>query len=158
MHEEKKGKIGRFNGATGRRVTRRAEGSGRFCEDDGRFANGSNRDSVVRSGERLLGSFVSVEKGTYCCREIACSNSVLRTVSSYLCIGRSPTISAALPRSTKARRYSFSTHASPRERESVSRWKIHPSAANERYTLQQTKNVWYECENRIRAARAEKDR
>ena len=41
----------------------RAEGSVCFCEDDGRFANGSDRDAVVRSGERVLGSFVSTEKG-----------------------------------------------------------------------------------------------
>ena len=63
MYEENKGKIGGFNGAIGRRAIRRAEGGGCFCEDDRRFANGSNRDAVVRSGERLLGSFVSAEKG-----------------------------------------------------------------------------------------------
>ena len=63
MYEENKGKIGRFNSATGRGVTRPGEGSECFCKDDGRFTNGSNRDTVVRSGERVLGSFVSVEKG-----------------------------------------------------------------------------------------------
>ena len=62
-YEEKKGKVGRFNGATGRKVRRRAEGSACFCEDDGGFANRSNRDAVVSSGERVLGSFVSAEKG-----------------------------------------------------------------------------------------------
>ena len=62
MYEEKKREIGRFNGATGRRVTRQAEGSECFCEDDGRFADGSNRDAVVRSGEGVLGSFVSAER------------------------------------------------------------------------------------------------
>ena len=41
----------------------RAEGSDCFCEDDGRFANGSKRDAAVRSGERVLGSFVLAEKG-----------------------------------------------------------------------------------------------
>ena len=44
----------------------RAEGTKgmeRFCEDDGRFANGSDRDSIVLSGERALASFVSAEKG-----------------------------------------------------------------------------------------------
>ena len=63
MYEENKGKIGRFYGATERRAMGRAEGSTCFCEDDGRFTNGRNRDSVVLSGERVLGSFVSVEKG-----------------------------------------------------------------------------------------------
>ena len=63
MYEEKKGKIGRFKGATGRRAIETAEGSECFCEDDGRFTNGSNRDSVVRSGERVLGNFVLAEKG-----------------------------------------------------------------------------------------------
>ena len=63
MYEENKGKIGRFYGATERRVMGRAEGSACFCDDNGRFTNGSNRDSVVRSGERVLGSFVSAEKG-----------------------------------------------------------------------------------------------
>ena len=63
MYEENKGKIGRFNGATGRRVMRRAEGSVCFCKDDGRFANGSNRDTVISSGERVLARFVSAEKG-----------------------------------------------------------------------------------------------
>ena len=63
MYEENKGKICRFNGATGRRVRGEAEESACFCKDDGRFTNGSNRDSVVRSGERVLGSFVSAEKG-----------------------------------------------------------------------------------------------
>ena len=63
MYEENKGRIGRFSGATERRVMERAEGSECFCEDDGRFANGSNRDTVVGSGERVLGSFVSAEKG-----------------------------------------------------------------------------------------------
>ena len=41
----------------------RAEGSDYLCEDNGRFANGSNRDTVVHSGERVLGNFVSAEKG-----------------------------------------------------------------------------------------------
>ena len=41
----------------------RPEGSESFCEDNGRFANGSKRNAVVRSGEKVLGSFVSVEKG-----------------------------------------------------------------------------------------------
>ena len=63
MYEENKGKIGRFNGATERRVMRRAEGSACFCDDNGRFTNGSNRDSLMRSGERVLGSFVLAEKG-----------------------------------------------------------------------------------------------
>ena len=63
MYEENKGKIGRFNGATGRREIRREEGSECFCEDDGRFANGRNRDTVVHSEERVLGSFMSAEKG-----------------------------------------------------------------------------------------------
>ena len=41
------------------------EGSECFCEDDGRFANGSNmvRDAIVRSGERVLVRFVPAEKG-----------------------------------------------------------------------------------------------
>ena len=33
-----------------------------FCEYDGRFAKVSNREAVVCSGERVLGSFVSAEK------------------------------------------------------------------------------------------------
>ena len=63
VYEENNCEIGRFNGA--QRCNRKciAEGSVCFCEDDGRFANGSNRDAVVRSGERVLGSFVSAEKG-----------------------------------------------------------------------------------------------
>ena len=130
-YEEKKGKVGRFNGATGRKVRRPAEGNVCFCKDGERFINGSKRDAVVRSGERLLGSFVSAEKGTYCCRWIASSNSALITASSYLSEGKAAAMKAALPRSTKARRYSFSARVSPRERASVSRWKIHPSAANE---------------------------
>ena len=40
-----------------------AAGSVCFCEDNGRFTNGSKRDAVVRSGEKVLGSFVLVEKG-----------------------------------------------------------------------------------------------
>ena len=63
LYEESKGKIGGFNGATGSRGKRRAEGSVCFCKADVRFANGSNRGAVVRSGERILGSFVSAEKG-----------------------------------------------------------------------------------------------
>ena len=64
MYEENKGKIGRFNGATERRVMERAEGSACFCEDDGRFANGSNGDvNIVCPGEKILDSFVSAEKG-----------------------------------------------------------------------------------------------
>ena len=63
MYEENKGKISRFRGATGRRARGRAEGRECFCEDNGRFANGSKRDFVVRSRERVLGSFVSAEKG-----------------------------------------------------------------------------------------------
>ena len=62
MYEEKKGEIGRFYGATRKGVRGRQEGSVCFCKDDGRFANGSNRDSVVRSRERVLGSFVSAER------------------------------------------------------------------------------------------------
>ena len=41
----------------------RAEGSACFCDDNGRFANRSNRDTVVHSEERVLGSFMSAEKG-----------------------------------------------------------------------------------------------
>ena len=63
VYEENKGKIGGFNGAIRRRVRGQVEGSVCFCEDDGCFTNGSNRDSVVGSGERVLGSFVSAEKG-----------------------------------------------------------------------------------------------
>ena len=63
MYEENKGKIGRFNSAIGRRVIEREEGSVCFCEDDGRFSNGSNRDTAVHSEERVLGSFMSAEKG-----------------------------------------------------------------------------------------------
>ena len=63
MYEENNGKIGRFNGETGRRVRGQAEGSEGFCEDNGRFANGSNRDRVVHSEERVLGSFMSAAMG-----------------------------------------------------------------------------------------------
>ena len=62
-YEEKNCEIGRFNLDTGRRVRRQADESVCFCEDDGRFANGNKRDIAVRSGERVLGSFVSAEKG-----------------------------------------------------------------------------------------------
>ena len=61
-YEEKKGEIGRFNGAPGGKVIGRVEGSGYFCKDDRCFANGRNRDAVVRSRERVLGSFVSAER------------------------------------------------------------------------------------------------
>ena len=47
-----------------------AEGSVCFCKDDERFANGSNRDTVVRSGERLSGGFVSAEKGRTVARRL----------------------------------------------------------------------------------------
>ena len=63
MYEEKKGKIGRFKGATGRRAIETAEGSECFCEDDGRFSNGSDRGAVMLSGERALDDFLSAEKG-----------------------------------------------------------------------------------------------
>ena len=62
-YEKKKGKISCFNGATGRTAKEPAEGSVCFCEDDGRFSNGSKRDAVVLSGERVLGNFMSAEKG-----------------------------------------------------------------------------------------------
>ena len=73
-YEKKKDKIGRFDGATGRRVRGREEGSVCFCEDDGRFTNGSNRDAVVRSGERALASFVSEEKGRTVARRLRQAN------------------------------------------------------------------------------------
>ena len=63
MYEENKGKVDRFKGAIGRRVMERDEGSAYFCKNDGCFTNGSNRDAIVRSGERALDSFVSAEKG-----------------------------------------------------------------------------------------------
>ena len=63
MYEENKGKIGRFYGAIRRRVRGQVEGSVCFCEDNGRISNGSNGDIFVRSGERVLGSFVPAEKG-----------------------------------------------------------------------------------------------
>ena len=64
VDEEKNCEIGRFDGAPKGNITRgMEEGSVCFCKDDGRFANGSNRDAVVRSGERVLGSFVSTEEG-----------------------------------------------------------------------------------------------
>ena len=63
VYEENKGKIGGFKGATGRRVRGKAEGNVCVCENSGCFINGSKRNVVVRSGERVLGSFVSAEKG-----------------------------------------------------------------------------------------------
>ena len=61
-YEKKKGKISRFDGATGRTAKEPGEGSVCFYEDDGRFSNGSKRNAVVRSGEKVLGCFMSAEK------------------------------------------------------------------------------------------------
>ena len=63
MYEENKGKIDGFKGATGRRVRGKLEENVCICENSGCFTNGSKRNVVVRSGERVLGSFVSAEKG-----------------------------------------------------------------------------------------------
>ena len=57
-YEEKKGKISRFNGAPDSIATRRVEGNVDFCEDDGRFYNGSDRYAIVRSGKKVVNSFV----------------------------------------------------------------------------------------------------
>ena len=69
-YEKKKGKISRSDGATGRTAKEPGGGSVCFYEDDGRFANGSKRDPVVRSGERALASFVSAEKGRTVARRL----------------------------------------------------------------------------------------
>ena len=121
--------------------SRREKAEG-FCKDDECFHRISSRDISVCSGKsvRMHCSSLGVE-GTHCCKEITCSNSIL-SVSAKRCLSTSEAslertmpafaMSTALPRVTKARRYSFSTQDSfVREWASVSTWNMHPLAANE---------------------------
>ena len=122
-------------------TTQRREGhedAKSFCKEDRCLPNSSKRDVIVCSGGHVRQDFCFGEIFTHCCKEIVSRISVLRE-SAPRCISAreafrrysmSLATNAARPRSTKARRYSFSMHESPRELASVSNWKIRPSVAN----------------------------